>query len=498
MNDAQMNSSLEPAPLLRPSQTHASPSKPQCWLIGSRAKFPLAAAGVARLRGLDVAYCFADGTALPALPESPNQLIAIDFDLLTRLAPDSQSRLRKSAECGATIYVRGALDSERVYSLRPFSDQMFRFSTEPVQGYRFSTHPILPSAIAGERIAANLSMPQAIGLEDRARPIASVLNPFGPERPSIFAIEVGAGLAIFDLHADYDVDDRKLLSDLAEPSRRSACIGALAAVDWAAGRNPAVPAAVNLVIDDRPANYDYFNAGKLDAFLRHLETQFPGIHTDFAWTPSHTRPHRGYLNVLRRYNTGFVWHGYLHHIDHRTISDYEAPLAAGRAHVDEISHAYGVRFQPVMIFPFEKDTHRAEELLREAGFVAKVQSTDGGFPPPAYYRLRIFDEMVRPFSVVFRDSIELLNRERMLALATLGIPIVALAHPRNLGLRRFGRSDQAALSYFDPVLRFAAEKSLRSRSLEELAAEVPTSVARWPQSSQLSNLPLSNSPVFSP
>jgi len=461
--------------VLRPSASRASLIRPRCWLIGNRPDFPLTAGRVARLRGLDVVVCVADGNAIPSLFLPRNQLIAINFDLLARLEPEAKACLRKSVESGATIYVRGALDPGRIYSLLPFSDQRFEFSNKPADGYQFSTHPILPSAIAGERIATRLNMPQARGLDDRARPILSSVNNCGPDSPSIFTIEVGAGRAIFDLHGESDHEDFELLAELSAPSRRTAAAGALAAVDWAAGRNPAIPAPVNLVIDDRPVNYDYFNAGKLDAFLQHLEAQYPGIHTDFAWTPCHTRPHRGYLSVLRRYNTGFVWHGYLRHIDHRTITDFEAHLSAGRARVNEISREYGVRFQPVMIFPFEKDTPRAEELLRRTGFVAKVQSA-GGLPPPAYYRLRgVVPEPSRddPFSVVFRDSIDLLSRDRMLALATLGMPIVALAHPRDLALRRFGRLDRAALSYFDPVVRFAAKKSLRPMPLEEIAAETP-------------------------
>ncbi len=419
-----------------------------------------------------MALCPADDAAFPSLFAARNQLIAISFDLLARLEPDAKARLRESAESGATIYVRGALEPGRVYSVQPFSDERFEFSIKPADGYQFSTHPILPAAIAGERISTCLNMPQAAGLEDGARPLVSSLHRFGRERPSIFAIEAGAGLAIFDLHADSEVEHLELLADLTSPSRRAASIGALAAVDWAAGRDSATPAPVNLVIDDRPINYDYFNAGKLDAFLAHLKRQCPGIHTDFAWTPCHTRPHRGYLNVLSRYDTGFVWHGYLRHVDHQTITDFEAQLSAGRTLVDEISREYGVRFQPVMIFPFEKDTPRAEELLRRAGFVAKVQSA-GGFPPPAYYRLRALDEDESPFSLVFRDSIDLMSRDRMLAMATLGMPIVALAHPRDIALRRFGRRYQSAFSYFDQVLRFAAEKSLRPMPLEQIAAEVP-------------------------
>jgi len=424
------------------------------------------------LRGL--APCIADSGTVPSLLGARNQLIAINFELLAHLEPDAKAHLRELAESGATIYVRGGLEPDRTYSLLPFSNQRFKFSIRPADSYQFSSHRILPTAIAGERVAAHLSMPQAAGLRDPVRPILSSMDRFAPARPSIFAIEIGAGLAIFDLYEDPDVEDLELLADLATPARCVANIGALAAVDWAAGRNPAVPAPINLVIDDRPVNCDYLNAGKLDAFLRHLDTLCPGIHTDFAWTPRHTAPHRRYIDVLNRYNTGFVWHGFLRHIDHRTIADFETDLSAGRACVDQISREFGVRIQPVMIFPFEKDTPRAEELLREAGFVAKVHSAEG-FPPPGYYGLRA-DEEPSPnesFSVIFRESIDMLNRDRMLAMATLGMPIVALAHPRDLALRRFSRRDPVAMMYFDPVLRFAAEKSLRPMSLEEIAAEVP-------------------------
>ena len=428
---------------------------------------------MARLRGLDVALCLADGAAIPSLFAARNQLVVIDFDLLERLEPQAMARILETARSGATIYVRGALEPGRVYSLRPFSDQRFEFVIKPADGYQFSTHPILPAAIAGERLNTSLSMPEAIGLEDSARPILSSLHQYGTGKPSIFALEVGAGLVIFDLHADDDIEEKDLVAELADPSKRTAAIGALAAVDWAAGRNPAVAAPVNIVIDDRPINYDYFNARKLDAFLRHLESRCPGIHTDFGWTPSYTRPHRRYLEVLQQYNTGFVWHGLFHHIDHRTIRDLETHLSEGRKRVDEIWRDYGARLQPVMIFPFERATPQADEFLRQGGFRANVRSA-GGLPPADYYRLREKDPSIdNPFSVVFRDSVETLNREQMLALATLGMPIVALAHPYDVGLRRFPRADQGSVSYFDPILEFAAEKSLRPMSLEEIAAEVP-------------------------
>jgi hypothetical protein len=430
---------------------------------------------VARLRGLEVEVCPADGAAIPSPSAARNQLIAINFAQLARLEPDARARLRESAESGATVYVRGALEPGRRFSLLPFSNQQFEFVNQPAGGYQFSTHAILPDAIAGERVTARLNMPMAVGLDHSVDPIVSSLHRSGFANPSIFSIEVGDGIAIFDLHSDHGYDEHDLLTELAAPATRATSIGALAAVDWVAGRIPAIPVPINLVIDDRPINLDYFNVGRLQAFLQHLDDQCPGIHTDFAWTPTYTRPHRRYLDVLAAHNTGFVWHGFLRHVDHRMITDYESQFEAGRARVEEITRQYGVRIQRVMIFPYEKDTVAATELLRRTGFVAKVQSTDGA-PPHDYYRLRsladgpsFYDE----FSVIYRDSIEILTRDRMLALATLGMPIVALAHPRDLSLRRFRRGDPADVSYFDSVLAFAAEKSLRPMPLEEIAAEVP-------------------------
>ena len=418
-----------------------------------------------------MAFCPADRGAIPYLFAARGQLIAISFDLLNRLEPEAKARLFKSAENGATVYVRGSLAPGAVYSLQPFSDQRFQFSIAPTGGCQFSSHSIIPAALAGEHISARLmTMPQASGLDGRAHSIVSS----GADLPSIFAIEVAAGTIVFDLHAD-DRDEEDLVPKLADPTSRASGVGALAAVDWAAGRNPATPAPINLVIDDRPTNYDYFNAGKLDAFLSHLETQYPGIHTDFAWSPSDTRPDRRYIDVLRRYNTGFVWHGFLRHVDHRTITDYETHLTHGRECVDRIRRKYGVRFQPVMVFPFERGTPRADSLLCRAGFKAKVESA-AGLPPASYCRLPGADRQDQ-FSVVFRDSIEVLTRDQMLALAILGMPIVALAHPRNLGLRRVSRSDPAAMSYFDPVVKFAAEKSLRPMSLEEIATQVPSAAS---------------------
>ncbi len=453
-------------------------AKPKCWLIDDypERNHVTACTKIARLRGLEVESCPAEGAILPSLMPARNQLIAVDFETLGRMTPGMCQRLREWTEQGATIYVRGSLREGCVYCLRPFSNQRFEFKLKPSDGYEFSKHWMLPAAIAGERVAASMKMPHAAGLNPAVRALMSGMDACGDSWPIIFEMSIGAGVVVFDLHADDANDGGKLLAELEEPTTRGASIGALAAVDWAAGREPDTRAAVNLVIDDRPVNFDYFSLGKLKEFLDYLTIQPTDIHVDFAWTPTYTRPDRRYIELLRRHNTGFVWHGFLRHIDHRMIADCEAELQAGIARVDSISRAYDVRFQPVMIFPFEKDTPRARELLRRTEFVATVLCDSSGNQTPNFYRLRALQDdrsMHSSLSIMFRDSTENLSRDRMLALATLGMPIIALAHPSNLALRRFARRNSAAATYFDPVLKFAAEKSLRALSLEEIAAEVP-------------------------
>src|SRR5258707_13445844 len=159
MNDAKMTSNLVPTPPARQSPSLASPTRPKCWLIGNSPEFPTAAGRIARLRGLDVEVCPADGAAIPSLSAARNQLIAINFDLLARLEPDAKARLREAAENGATIYVRGALQPGGRYSLAPFSDQQFEFLNKPADGYQCFAHPILPAAIAGERITTQFDRP---------------------------------------------------------------------------------------------------------------------------------------------------------------------------------------------------------------------------------------------------------------------------------------------------------------------------------------------------
>jgi hypothetical protein len=246
----------------------------------------------------------------------------------------------------------------------------------------------------------------------------------------------------------------------------------------------------NLVIDDRPANLDYLSTARLRAFMRHLNNQFFGIHVDFGWTPDQLCPSRRYIEILKEYHCGFVWHGLLHHVDHRTITDPDSALSMGRHLVETICRRYQVRFQPVMIFPFERDTPGAVDLLRRAGFLAMAETpplapnddnpaTGGATADGAA------DRADDNFMILKRYPVGALTRTRMLALATLGLPIIAAAHPRDVSLRRLPlrRGGDGSFAHFDHVLGFATEKQLQPASLEQIAVEALTtcSLESFPQ-----------------
>src|ERR1700683_5704611 len=95
MSDVQLKSSLEPAPpALRLFPNRASLTQPKCWLIGNSPESPLAVGRIARLRGLEVEICPADGSSIPSLDAARNQLLAINFDQLARLPPRGKGRRR--------------------------------------------------------------------------------------------------------------------------------------------------------------------------------------------------------------------------------------------------------------------------------------------------------------------------------------------------------------------------------------------------------------------
>ena len=63
----------------------------------------------------------------------------------------------------------------------------------------------------------------------------------------------------------------------------------------------------------------------------------------------------------------------------------------------------------------------------------------------------------------------------MIANAALDLPIIASAHPLDVGLRRYAalyRPFEPVSTYFDEVAAFAREKRLRPSSLEEIAREM--------------------------
>jgi hypothetical protein len=215
--------------------------------------------------------------------------------------------------------------------------------------------------------------------------------------------------------------------------------------------------------------------------MRHLNDRFFGIHVDFGWTPDQSRPSRRYIEILKEYQCGFVWHGLLNHIDHRTIADPDSALGLGRHLVETICHRYQVRFQPVMIFPFERDTPATVELLRRAGFLAMAETPpldldDGNAATGGATVDGAADRDDDNFMVLKRYPVGALTRSRMLALATLGLPIIAAAHPRDVSLRRLPlpRGGDGSFSHFDQVLGFAAEKQLQPASLERIALEALT------------------------
>ncbi|MGH7906952.1 MAG: hypothetical protein ACREP6_10010, partial [Candidatus Binataceae bacterium] len=157
-----------------------------------------------------------------------------------------------------------------------------------------------------------------------------------------------------------------------------------------------------------------------------------------------------------------------------------------------ISRRFGVRFQPVMVFPFERDRPSVVQMLIRENFVAKLE-TGSLLPPESFIRSGTFTRkdarngspMKTPgqepeFAVLRRQAPARLSREAMLGAAALGLPIIVAGHPEDILLRRFpmlAGGEIGALSYFDSVLEFARAKKLRPRSLEEIARESP---GEWP------------------
>ncbi len=455
--------------------------KANCWLIDNREQeLPTVALEVARLRGLRVERLPFSGDAAPADLAADRSLIAITFDQLRHLSPTAQARLKTLVARGATLHVKGAASAGQPFALAPFAEGQFLAGrTTIATGYRITDHPMLPAPLRNEECSGAFTTPVALGLPLAAQPLLLARGVDGIERPAIFVVRTGSGVVICDLESDPPAGTMPTLATLEDPATLPKAVGGLAAAKGA-WELETEESHFNLVIDDRPANFDYFNCSRMLAFRRHLEQHFPGTHVDFAWTPDQSHPSPRYVAAMKSFRAGFVWHGLLHHVDHRPIADLAAEFAAGQRLVEQVSAAHGVRFQPVMVFPFERDTPRCVEFLQGHGFIAKAQTPP---EPNADVNASGRDAMAAAgqpapgtaperFVVLERYPVGRLTRNRMLARAALGLPIIAAAHPPDVGLVRLAGirpSSRGSFGHFDPVLRFAAEKHLRPGSLEEIA-----------------------------
>ncbi len=454
----------------------------RCWLIADwSGRLPLTAAQFAKLRNLGAEFRAVARGAPRTISMPPPNMVAMSFDRLRQLEPDPLKALRNLVAEGATLYVRGSLAPGVCVSLMPFASASFAVANERnATSYRLSRHSMMPRVLANETADGQFSIAGADGLRQPIEPLLEARHIDGKERPAIFTAQCGAGAVVYDLNSDDEVPDSPIAVRLADPALRAQSIGALVAADRAAGRDPDHRPAFNLTVDDRPANLDFFNVTNLVRFLDRVQKRLPGAHVDFGWTPNQTYPSHRYVETLKQYAAGFVWHGFLRHIDHRTLSDPAGELAEGQRFVESISRRYGVRFQPVMSFPFERDTAECVDVLRRWGFRAKAQTVPALERPfgarPAYLHLSAPERLgeAGDFVVLHRKAIESLDRDWMLAQVALGLPLLAVAHPEDLRLKRFacGPWQTDSLPDLDRVLEFAAAKSLRPLSLEEISDEM--------------------------
>jgi hypothetical protein len=132
-----------------------------------------------------------------------------------------------------------------------------------------------------------------------------------------------------------------------------------------------------------------------------------------------------------------------------------------------------------MIFPFERANPEAVRVARREGFSASYENPinreelESFVPGFMRYSTSLQPLYGLYYPVLCRFPASFLSYNRMLALATLGLPIVLTAYPEDLRLRSFVGlwNFPGSLNRCDGVLRFAAAKGLRPLSLEEIAHE---------------------------
>jgi len=433
-------------------------------------------------------------------------MVAMSLEVLERLQQRQKESLKMLVEAGTTLYVRGASEPGREFSLRPFAEAAFVVtSVSGADGYRFSRHRLLPKVLENEEAEGPVELQFAGGLDHKACDV--ILYSRDRERldhPAIFTVSRGAGSVIFDLQpepspANYS---RPIAHRMADPTARCGDIGALVAVDTVCGRAFKRPGVFNLTIDDRPANFDYFNVGNLRQFLEHLVRLHPAAHLDFAWTPRHSHPSRNYVETLKAFNSGFVWHGLHRHVDHRQIASPDAELSHGKRKIEKISKRYGISFQPIMVFPCERDAPESIEALRRENFLAMsaMPQTNAAFEEQRSVYLRYSTpahiHSDRAIPILYRHPADRLTWNEMLAMAALDLPIIVFGHPRDVALQRLARVRKAdrSYSYFDCVLQFAAAKNLSSCSLAEIASQWPEVSDSQPRSPWTRRSPRADGP----
>jgi hypothetical protein len=452
----------------------------RCWLIADHhGPTPTLAAQFARLRNIEVLGPAAEKAPQVARPESA-VLIATSFAMLDRMTVRDRESLRTSVNAGATLYVRGEVENGSRYQLAPLIDASFTLaSVADVAAYRFTAHELIPAVLRREKTPHRAALNCASDLSGPAEPILFACQVDGGEAPVVFAYRAGKGVIICDVQLDDESADVPIIWRLCDPHRRCANIGALIAVDRAVNRDMAVLAPFNLTIDDMPLGYDYLNEAILENFLEHLGRRCPGFHLDCAWIPSSQWISKRYIEILKQHDTGFVWHGLHRHINHQQIGAPLTELEAGKRSMAAIVRRYRVRVQPLMIFPFERAHRSSEELLLKEGFLAAAEQPRNNEyvsgADAAYLRyaspLCVHESGLR---FLHRYESAFLSRDRMTAIAALGMPILGFGHPKDVRLRRLSRfvDRGGTFEHFDEVLDFAAAKGLAGRSLEEIAQQL--------------------------
>jgi hypothetical protein len=435
---------------------------------------PTLAAQFARLRGLEIAQGAAVAGSLSAA--STGGLVAISFATLNQMSASERASFRAALDSGTTLYIRGGVQSGVRYDLAPLFDASLAIGRiESPVSCRVTQDRLIPAVLRGEETPLEGEVTCAFDLSGPIAPILLARDANGAESAVVFACRTGRGVIICDVQPDDESGDTPLIWRLADPDQRHLNLSALIAADRAAGRDVSRAVSFNLTIDDIPLGYDYLNEPKLEEFLGHIEKRCVGVHLDCGWIPTSQRISKRYVDILKSHGAGFVWHGMHRHVDHQNIEHPAAEMEAGKRAMAINRERYGVEFQPMIIFPFERAHRSAEELLLNEGFLAATEQPrhDEGVGSPEYLR---YSELscVHESGFLHRYESAFLTRDRLLAIAALGMPILAFGHPKDVRLRRLSQIVErgGSLSHFDEVLDFASAKGLPGQSLAQIAGEV--------------------------